>query len=248
MKRMIAGLVALSLAFMAPLVLAAGSIVTQLERDHIDISARFNGDQISFFGALSAPGDVVVKLVSPAEDVALSEKAHVGPVWVDGGHVVIRDAPGLFYLASTRPIDKLLSPAERDRYGLSLQDAVARGREEGKGVGEWQQAFIHLKKVDNYYREQADAVSLVKNKLFFTRLQLPPKLSVGKYELHAYLVRDGKVVAEETKQLDVRQAGLVRWVSSVAHVQPWAYGVLFTLFCMSLGLGLSMLLRRDKDD
>lgn len=248
MKRTLTCFFTALFAFAAPVFAADNALITQLERDHVDITTHFSGDQIIFFGALSRPGDVVIKVVSPVQDVALSEKAHVGPVWLDGGRVVIRNAPGLFYLASTKPIAQLLPAAERERYGLSLRHAVRLGKPEGAAIPDWERAFMRLKKVKEYYKEQADGVTLVKDKLFFTRLQLPAKLPEGVYELHAYLVKDGKVVAEQMSALNVRQVSLERWVSLVAHVQPWIYGLAFTLFCMALGLGLSMLLRRDKDD
>jgi uncharacterized protein (TIGR02186 family) len=227
---------------------AGDGLITQLETDHVDITTHFTGEQILFFGSLSSPGDVVVKVTSPSQDVAVSQKAKVGPVWLDGGRMVVRGAPGLFYLAATKPLDQLLDPQERERYGLSLEHGLTSGHKEGAEVPGWEQAFIRLKKAKQYYRELGDGVTLVKDKLFFTRLVLPAKLPEGKYELNAYLIRNGKVVATQTEGLNVREVSLERWVSMAAHEHAWLYGGVFTLACMGLGLVLGMLLRRNKDD
>ncbi len=226
------------------------SLVAQLAKDHVDITTHFTGEDILIFGALPRAGDVVIKVVSPSQDVAISRKVKMGPVWLDSGKVVLKDTPGLMYLLSARPIEQLLPPQEIERHGLDLKEGLSRGVLAGTGesVPGWQDAFLRLKAEKGYYQRLSDAVTIVNNRLFFTRLTLPAKLPIGQYKLDIYLIEDGHVVSKQSSQLDVRQVRLEYWASNIAHKFPWIYGVAFTLVVMLIGLALGIVLRRNQDD
>jgi len=238
------------------LILALGSatawaqdgLITQLEKHNIDITLHFTGQQILFFGALSSPGDVVIKIVSPRQKAAMSRKAHVGPLWLDGGRMVIADTPGLYYIASTKPVAQLLDEDERAKYGLTLESALGAAQTQGVAMDDWQQPFLRLKQAKHYYHVLDNGVSLVKDTLFFTRVEMPAKLPEGQYDIEAYLVKNHKIVAKQTSTLNVQEVSTERWVTNTAHQHPWFYGSGFTLLCMSIGLTLGMVLRRNKDD
>jgi uncharacterized protein (TIGR02186 family) len=228
--------------------LAEEALVTRLEADHVDITSQFAGQQLLLFGSVSRGGDVVIKVVSPEQQVALSRKVKVGPVWLDSGHMTVRSTPGLMYLLSSRPVDGLLGPAERARYGLHLEDALrgARVSEGQTSMEDWQSAFMRLKREKGYYIEDGHAVTVEKGRLFFASITLPPKLPLGKYHLVIYSVRNGKVVRQETDRLEVQEVRLEHWVDSIAHGYPWAFGSAFTAGVMVLGLGLGIVLRRKR--
>jgi uncharacterized protein (TIGR02186 family) len=228
--------------------LAEEALVTRLEVDHVDITSQFAGQQLLLFGSVSRGCDVIIKLVSPEQVVALSRKVKVGPVWLDRGHMTVRGTPGLMYLLSSRPVGSLLSPAERARYGLRLEDALAGAKvHSAHAVTEdWHSAFLRLKDQKGYYVEDGRAVTVDKGRLFFANITLPPKLPMGDYDVHIYSVRNGKVVRHDTNRLDVREVRLEHWVDSIAHGYPWTFGSVFTGGVMVLGLALGMILRRKR--
>ncbi|HQU15567.1 MAG: hypothetical protein B7Z66_00785 [Chromatiales bacterium 21-64-14] len=249
MKRawlLLAGLVALP-AHAAPV--GEGGLVTQLATDHVDITARFTGQEILIFGALSRRGDVIVRLRAPDQVVALSRKAKFGPFWLNSGKLDVDAAPGLLYVLASAPVKKLLDVRTRERYGLTLEHAVAKLRiaHVPEGMEDWRDALLQLKKQDHYYLQDGHAVTLVSDRLFFTRVDLPAKIPLGVYRLDIYLVRGGRIVGHQSRTLEVRQVRLERWVSDVAHGYPWTFGVLFTVLAMGLGLALGIVLRRDGD-
>lgn len=231
-------------------VYAEPPLVAQLAKDHVDITTHFTGEDILVFGALPHGGNVVIKVVSPTQDVAISRKVKVGPVWLDSGKVVLKDTPGLLYLLSARPIEQILPPAEIARHGLELKEGLSRGVLAGGGsdVPGWEDAFLRLKAEKGYYRRLSDAVTIVNDRLFFSRLTLPAKLPIGQYKLDIYLIKGGHVINKQSSQLDVRQVRLEYWASSIAHQYPWVFGVAFTLAVMLIGLGLGIVLRRGQDD
>lgn len=226
-----------------------GGLVTQLATDHVDITARFTGQEILIFGALSRHGEVIVKLRAPDQAVALSRKAKFGPFWLNSGKLTLDAAPGLLYVLASSPVGKMLDVRTRERYGLTLEHAVAKLRvtQVPEGMEDWRDALLQLKKQDHYYVQDGHAVTLVSDRLFFTRVDLPAKIPLGTYQLEIFLVRGGQIVGHQNRTLEVREVRLERWVSDVAHGHPWTFGVLFTLLAMGLGLALGIVLRRDGD-
>lgn len=229
---------------------AGDTLVTELATGNVDINMRFSGEKILVFGAISRPGDIIIKVKSPMQTVALSRKERFGPFWLASGKIKISHTPGLLYLLSTAPIDTLLPPAERERYGLSLGHVtkLATLDSDAKGMGDWQAAFLRLKRSDGHYLEGGHAVRIENKRLFFTTINLPAKLPLGVYRLEFYLVRGGKVVAQQARKLNVQQVHVERWMSNTAHNTPWSFGFAYTFGAMFLGLVLGVILQRDTDD
>lgn len=224
---------------------ADDGLVAHLEADHVDVTSEYTGKDLLFFGALSQRGDLIIKVVSPEQEVALNRKIKVGPVWLDGERLTIRGTPGLLYLLSSRPVDELLSDSEQARYGLRLADALNHAQAPAADAGseDWRDAFLRLKQRRGHYLEQGRAVTLEQGHLFYTSVKLPAASPLGKYELSVYLVRAGAIVAQQTQVLDVREVSIERWVDSVAHEQAWLFGAGLTLMSVTLGLLLGVVLR-----
>ncbi|MEJ2687876.1 MAG: TIGR02186 family protein [Gammaproteobacteria bacterium] len=252
MKALIRILVALGLMLTASGASAAGGdeLVTQLGTHHVDITARFTGQDVLIFGAVSHPGDVIIKVISSDQTVDMSRKARYGPFWLTSGKFTIPGTPGLLYVLSTKPVADILGKVERKRYGLDLNDALqgVRPGNTSTDMGDWRSAFIALKKKGHYYLQDGNAVKLLGDRLFSASMALPAKLPLGGYHLEIYLVRDGKVVAEQTREFDVREVHAERWVSDTAYEHSWLFGIAFTVFAMVLGLVLGIVLRRGGDD
>ncbi len=230
---------------------AGNALITELATDRVNITSRFTGENILVFGTISRPGDVIIKVTSPYETTSLTRKAKLGPFWLNQGKILISHAPGLLYLLSTRPIPELLSKQARQRYGLRLEDGLATAKPLGPiptNMPDWRAAYLRLKTADGYYRHEDRGVHLLANRLFSTTLDLPAKLPLGTYRLDIYLIKNGKVVAQQIRQINVQQIRLEHWVSQTAHTWPWVFGISFVLLAMVLGLILGIVLRKNSDD
>jgi len=228
---------------------ATDTLVTHLDLDHVDVTLRFQGGSVLLFGAIARASDVIIKLVSPVQEIALSRKIQVGPLWLDDGQLSIGGTPGLLYLLASRPLSQLLDPAERRRHALQLDSVLADAEIRGDAprIGPWQPAFLRLKQQQGHYREDGQAVTLAQGRLFFTRLALPAESPLGRYELTIYLVRNGGVVSQKRQSLVVQAVHLEWWISHLAHTYPWLFGGLFTLGMMVLGLVLGMVLHPSRE-
>lgn len=226
-----------------------GDLVSELSRDHVDISARYTGDQITLFGAMSAPGQVVVKVRSPEQPVALERKGRVGPFWLGQGKHEIKHTPGLYYLLSSAPIDGLLPAAVRGAHGLDLGDALKHMQTQpaaGAALQTLKEAVLRLKRARGYYLADSKAVEIVGGRLYSTTIRLPAQLPLGEYRVDIYLVRNGQVVATQQRMISVNEVRAEHWISGVASKHSWIFGVVFTLSMMLLGLFLGVVLGRSK--
>lgn len=227
---------------------ASPSLVTELTRDHVDISTRYTGDEITLFGAMSEPAQVVVKVTSPDQPVSIKQKGRVGPFWLSVAKYDIDRTPGLYFLLSSSPVDKLLSADARRRYGLGLSDALSRMTTAPVpgDAGTLRQALLNLKEKRREYVVDGQAVKIIGQRLYSTTIRLPAQLPLGKYRVDIYLVRDGHVIATDHRSIDVAEVRIEHWISSIANNRSWLFGVSFTFAVMMLGLFLGVVLGRGR--
>lgn len=229
--------------------LASDHLVTRLEVDHVDVTTDYQGQSILVFGAVPQGTDVVIKMVSPEQEVDLSRKVQVGPVWLEDGHLDVVGVPGLVYLLSTEPLERLLDGADRAALGLTLDSTLQSARVSGGQAGshaalsDWPAVVLRLKRQHGSYLEDGQGVGLDEGRLFYAHLDLPAESPLGLYRVTVYLVRDGEVVRRQQQTLVVRKVRLQQWLSHVAHAYPWTFGSLLTLGLLLLGLALGMVLR-----
>lgn len=224
---------------------AAGGLTAELSRAHVEITSNFTGKKILVYGVRSHPGTVIVKLVSPPEEVNLSRKIRVGPFWVNGAKVAVHGAPAIAYLLSSSPLKGALSAAERTRHALTLAAVLkdASAQAPPGALPHWRAALLSLKRREGYYRVDDHAVDLVNRHLFRAVFDLPADVPVGNYHIEVYLARAGRVVARDELRLAVLQPSFERRLAHVAHVRAWAFGTGVTLLALVFGLGLSIGLR-----
>ncbi|MDP2639953.1 MAG: TIGR02186 family protein [Betaproteobacteria bacterium] len=207
----------------------------------VDISTDFSGADVKAVGAISGPGELIIKLVGPKQEATLSRETKLGPFWVEGDRVKMEDAPSLLFLYATAPIVSILPPAEQQKYGLVLEGVPVRiePQLQGHAADDWRKAFFRLKEKQGYYHEYDRAIRVFGNRLFIADMRLPGDLQIGTYTIETLLVNSGKVVGHTAGDFKVRLSGIERLVWNAAHDYPWSFGSLFTLLAMLLGLALN---------
>ncbi|AOU99816.1 hypothetical protein BI364_16090 [Acidihalobacter yilgarnensis] len=221
-------------------------LVTELSSDHVDISTRYTGDEITLFGAMSEPAQVVVKVTSPTQAVSIKQKGRVGPFWLSVAKYDIADTPGLYFLLSSAPIDKILPATAQRRYGLGLQDALSgmHVSPTPADAATFRHALLDLKARHHEYVVNGQAVKILGQRLYSTTIKLPAQLPLGTYRVDIYLVRNGQVIATDHRQINVAEVRIEHWISSIADKRSWLFGISFTLAVMALGLFLGVVMGR----
>lgn len=227
---------ALVLALLAPLPAAADeSIVAGLSQSRIAITANFDGSQIIVYGAVrrDAPApegqlEVIVTVEGPATPVVVRRKDRVGGIWINDASVRVDSAPSFYEVASTAPLEQILSGTEDLRHRISVPRvirAVGASSEADNAPG-FLEALIRIRETNDVYRVSPEGVNLSEETLFRTDVDLPANLTEGDYRVRMFLTRGGKVVAQQEQVIDVRKAGLERFLFNLSQDQPLAYGVL----------------------
>lgn len=224
-------------------------VVAGLSQSNVSITARFEGLQILIYGAVrrdapppeDPPLEVIVTVEGPSEPVTVRKKSRVFGLWINTEAVEINAAPTFYAVATTGPLDEILSQTEDLRQRISIPRAIsAIGiASDAAEPARFIEALIRIREADHAYLIARDDVLLTEATLFRTDIALPANLTEGDYRVRIFLLRGGAVVDEHLSQIDVRKEGLERWLTNLAHNQPLAYGLLSLLIAVLAGWGAS---------
>ena len=239
---------ALALALLAPAPAPAQEIVAALSQSDVSITSTFSGSEILVFGAIKdppegSPLDVVVTVAGPLQRVVVRRKDRVAGIWVNAEAAEIDAAPAFYAVATTGPLDEVLTRTEDLRHAVSTHRAI---RAVGSGAQEPQRfvdALIRIRERAGAYLVAEGAVTLREGALFRTEIALPANLTEGDYEARILLTQDGRVVAQGTAVLEVRKVGLERFLFTLAHDAPVLYGLASLAIAIAAGWGASAAFR-----
>jgi uncharacterized protein (TIGR02186 family) len=235
----------------ALLVLLAGplaaqeSVVTGLSTSNIALTADFNGSELLVFGAIRrdgpvapdvAPLDIIITIKGPPRAVTVRRAERRFGIWVNTESVTVRQAPSFYAIATTRPLDELLTETERLRYGIGMDQAVRRiGGTMIADPTPFTEALIRLKREDGSYALLNDEVKVTEATLFQTRIEMPANLVEGDYAAEFFLVRDREVISSGATIISVEKAGIERWLYNLSRNEPLAYGLMSVALALAAG-------------
>jgi uncharacterized protein (TIGR02186 family) len=225
---------------------AQESVVTGVSTENISLNATFNGSELFVFGAIrrdapmppgTAPLDVIITIKGPARAVTVRRKARRFGIWVNTDAVVVRQAPSFYAIATTRPLDDILSETERLRYGIGMDQAVRRvgGHPTIADTTSFTDAVVRLREREGIYQQLDDEVSLAEETLFQTRIDMPANLVEGDYTAEFFLARDHAVVSAAATLIRVEKTGIERWLYNLSKRQPLIYGLMSVALALAAG-------------
>ncbi|QDY68409.1 TIGR02186 family protein [Qingshengfaniella alkalisoli] len=231
----------------------AERVVLGLSQQEVAITTRFEGSEILIFGAVKRdqpaaadpPLEVIVTVAGPEAPVDVRRKSRRFGIWVNTDSVHISRAPSFYAVASTAPLEDVLSYTENLRYGITINRAVRTTgiSDDAPDAPLFVDAFIRIRKEQDQFREMGGGVNLEEATLFSTKIQLPANLLEGGYPTRIFLSRGGEIVDSYATVIDVRKVGLERWLFTLAHEKPWHYGVLSLIIAIVAGWGASTIFR-----
>lgn len=230
-------------------------IVAGLSRNDVDITTSFDGSDIIIYGAVKRetpipykPLDVIVTVEGPARAVTIRHKERRFGIWVNTGKVSVGSAPNFYVVATTRPLDQILTPAEDERFRISVPLAI-RAYAGTSGVADvvpYTEALVRLREASGLYRLDEGAVKLAQDTLFRADVRLPANLIEGFYGTRIFLLRDGEIIDTFRAPIEVRKVGLERWLYRLARYQPFIYGFMSLAIAVFAGWAASALFRQFK--
>lgn len=231
-------------------------LVPDVSQRDIEIAYSFTGADLLLFGAILYPGgrlpnddkpaDVVVVIKGPTQSILLREKAKVAGIWVNAARLRYSSAPSFYAIASSRPVSQLIDPRTKAIYELGLdslqlspssnapqqqQDRFARG-------------LVDLRKRSGLYLEAPHAVEITDGVLYRARITIPARVPVGRFTAETFLIRDGRVLAAATRDIDIRKSSFERFVARSAEKRAIPYGIFTVFLSVLLGWGAGWIARR----
>ncbi|MGQ0566985.1 MAG: TIGR02186 family protein [Gemmobacter sp.] len=245
-------LLALFCAAPAP-VLAQETIVAGLSHASVSITAGFTGEEILIYGAVrreappppGPPLQVIVTVEGPAAPVIVRKKARRAGIWVNTDAVLVDSAPSFYAVASTAPLDDVLSPVDDLRHRITIPRAIrAVGiTSEAENAPAFVTAMVRLREAAGSYRLTEGDVSFAEATLFRTDVALPANLVEGDYRVRLFLTRGGAVVDWQEQVIPVRKAGLERAIFALSREKPLAYGLLSVSLAILAGWAAAAVFR-----
>lgn len=229
--------------------LHAESVVLGLSQDEVAITTSFDGSEILIFGAVKReepvpegpPLQVIVTVAGPSVPVTVRRKANRFGIWVNTDSVEIDSAPSFYAVATSAPLDDILSNVEDLRHRVSVPSAI---RSVGAPMsildaGSFTDALIRIRENEEQFQVLEEQVVVDDQTLFRTRVRLPAALTEGDYATRIFLTREGKVISTYEAKIDVRKVGLERWLYSLSREQPLIYGLMSLAIAIAAGWGAS---------
>ena len=211
----------------------AQEIVLGLNQDAVDITATFDGADIQIFGAIKrdAPeigGEqgIIIAVSGPLVPVTVRRKDRRFGIWVNVDASEIEAAPSFYAVATSAPLTTLLSNGEDLSYSVTLPRVIRSMETIGGDTGEFTDALIRIRAGSDLYQLREGTVNFEQSTLFETSIPLPANLIEGDYQTRIFLTRDGQVVDVYVTEIAVRKVGIERWLYTLAHETPVAYGLL----------------------
>jgi uncharacterized protein (TIGR02186 family) len=242
-RRLAAALLAAALAALAAPTPAA-ALVAELSQREIEVTTGFTGAELLVFGAKeTTPADLVVAVRGPALPFVVRQKTRIAGIWVNGAFEIFNTAPTFYAIASTRPLAEILPESERQRLRLGL-DALPLRPEGPRDAPAFREALVASKVKAGLYRQDDEGVTVMGDRLFHTRVFLPPAVIPGPYRVDVLAVQDGRIVAARDVALAVRRVGTSAEIWRFAHGHSWFYGFGAVLVAAVAGWAGSVLFRR----
>ena len=251
-----AALIAVLLALI-PAAAGAENLVSGLSQDQIQITSNYTGSDLVVFGAIEQSADtdedseaghrdVVVVVRGPSAKMDVRRKQRIVGIWINNREITLNGMPAYYYIASTRPLDKIAPAQTLGQYqiGLDYVKPESASTHNQAKVEQFRQAVVRERVRSRLFAEAPAGVEFLGYSLFRVHVPVPASAPRGQYTAEVYLFKDGVVMAAQSTPLFVDQTGLERRLFNFARNDAFAYGVATAIMAMFLGWLSSLIFRR----
>lgn len=215
----------------------AEALVADLTNHLIAITTGFTGASVVLFGAIDRPGDVVVVVRGPDREMTVRRKTRIAGIWVNSQEVTFTSVPSFYFVASSRPLDEIVSQATAALYRLGIESLQMKAisTTSPKVVDEFATALVRTQQRAKLFPNSVGKVNFIGERLFRTTIEFPSNVPTGTYLVEVFLVRDRDVVSGQTTPLVVSKVGIDADVFGFAGRQPGLYGAIAVFTAMMAG-------------
>jgi uncharacterized protein (TIGR02186 family) len=225
---------------------AAEPLVADLSNHLIAITTGFTGAQVLLFGATDGPGDVVVTVRGPTGRAIVRRKDRIFGIWINSAAIDFDEVPNFYAVASSRPLDQLLTPDTVQKYNIGFDNLPIRPESDANAIAaaEMLKALNRIKTAEDLYQPQAGKVTFLGDRLFRVDLPFPANVPTGSYLVEVLLIRDGQIASAQTTPLIVSKTGIGADIFEFAHRHAAAYGIICIVIALLAGWAAHLAFRR----
>jgi uncharacterized protein (TIGR02186 family) len=230
-------------------------VVTAASKNLIEIGLSYKGDEIHFFGVSPVKDcDLIIRLTAEkSEEVKLSMKGRFGPFWMTVKQYDVTDAPFMYKLHSTKPVDQIVSPelarelelgyvAVRQKMKLHLSRGEAAPDDEEKIF----KGLVKIKEEAILYNIVSDPkrLEIAEGRLYKHYFRFPPAATEGRYVVESFAFVKGQLVGYGKDVIAIKKVGIESWMTSVSQDHPVAFGIMAVVIAMGVGLLVGMIFKK----
>lgn len=221
------------------------TVVAGLSQHSVSLTTGFSGSQLFVYGAVrrtdggdqEMPLDIIVTITGPTEPVMVRKKERELGIWVNGQGVLVDEAPSFYAVASTKDFYDTVSYTDDLRYRIALDKIIRLIDAPGwvQDREDYRSAVARIREKQGLYAFLPNTVRVIENTLFETRIKLPANLLEGDYRARIFLIEDKNVIDVFEDKIEVRRAGIGRWIYTSAQEYPAHYGIASILVALIAG-------------
>jgi uncharacterized protein (TIGR02186 family) len=230
-------------------------VVTSASKNLIEIGLTYKGDEVHFFGVNPVKDcDLIIRLTAEkSEEVKLSVKGKVGPFWMTVKQYDVTDAPFMYKLHSTKPLDQIVSPElarELDLGYTAVQKKMklhlARGDAAPEDAELVFKGLVKIKEEANLYNIVSDPkrLEVAEGKLYKHYFRFPPAATEGRYVVESFAFQQGQLVGYGKDVIEIKKVGLEAWLTSVSQNYPVFFGIMAVFIAVAVGLLVGMIFKK----
>lgn len=214
----------------------ATPIIADISTHRIEIFSGFTGTQLLLFGARNDPGDIVIAIRGPEENMVVRQKMRRAGIWVNRHETEFENIPHYYALASSKPITELRGNGQFP--ALQLYD------ESNVGDDPFRRAMFRILSEQKLYSLVATPVEFMGETLFKASFHFPDNVPRGVYTAEVYLFSDGQIVGAQSIPIEVVKTGSDAFMYDAAIHHGFWYGVVAIWMAMVLGWAANWLFQR----
>ena len=247
MMRLLAFLV-LALLALPQAAQAQGSdpiLVPEISQHEVEVRQGFTGTQLLLYGAILDPDgrrarddyDIIVILRGPGQAIQIREKQRFLGIWINAEASSFRSVPSFFALASSAPVEEIVDPrtAAIYEFGLRYLQLSPTGSIDQEQYDRFTSGLVDMRRRAGLFQQNEAGVTVSEGVLYQARIDLPSNVTVGRYVAETFAVRNGRVIAAASSEVQVRKEGLDRVVAEQSQENSFLYGLLVVAFSVFMG-------------
>jgi len=213
-------------------------LIVDLSQARVSITSAFQGESLLLFGMFDPPGEIVVVVQGPPARETVMRKERFLGLWLNTGRQSFDDVPAYYFIAASAPLQRLLARGAGGEI-LSLEDRLASIRpvrwRSAEELAKFRGGLVEVKRREDLYPAAFGQVTVQASRLFRAELPFPSRLPEGVYDVRAYLLREGKIVAAVSRPLPVGKVGFSAQLAGWSSREGELYGLGAIVMALALG-------------